>query len=113
MTALEGGREAWTSYQVRQRWSEATWVEAVLHTGRTHQVRVHFCHLGHPLAGDLLYGKRANARLEAATGYCAPRQLLHAWILGFAHPRSGMPIEFEAPLPNDFRTAIARLRSSA
>jgi 23S rRNA pseudouridine1911/1915/1917 synthase len=110
MAVRSGGREAWTSYRVCERLGHATWVEATLHTGRTHQVRVHFHHLGHPVVGDEVYGKRANARLAEATGYTAPRQMLHAWRLGFQHPVTGWPVEFEAPLPVDFRAALAALR---
>lgn len=113
MAVSDGGRDAHTDYRVRGRWPLATWVEAVLHTGRTHQVRVHFHHLGHPLVGDTVYGRRANARLAEMTGYQAPRQMLHAWVLGLVHPRTDEPFEIEAPLPDDFREAIMRLRSAA
>ena len=110
MAVTEGGRDAWTSFQVRERLEGATWVEALLHTGRTHQIRVHFQHLGHPLVGDETYGKRPNSRLAEVTGYRAMRQMLHAWKLGFRHPSSGEPMEFEAPLPPDFVEALGALR---
>jgi 23S rRNA pseudouridine1911/1915/1917 synthase len=84
-----------------------------LHTGRTHQIRVHFQHLGYPLVGDLTYGQRQNTRLEELTGFSAPRQMLHAWRLGFKHPRTGRHMKFEAPLPEDFLDAIERLRGLA
>lgn len=106
-----GGREAWTSYRVLDRLHGATWVEARLHTGRTHQIRVHFLHLGHPLVGDLTYGARPNRRLAELTGYTAPRLLLHARSLEFTHPCTGAELAFEAPLPEDFRQALAALRS--
>src|SRR6185503_13299943 len=77
------GREAWTSYRVIERLRGATLVEAVLHTGRTHQIRVHFQHLGYPIVGDDTYGKRQNKRLTELTNYSAPRQLLHAHKLSF------------------------------
>lgn len=105
-----GGREALTGFRVNERLRGATWVEATLHTGRTHQIRVHFQHAGHPLVGDDVYGKRPNARLAEITGYRAPRQLLHAWRLGFEHPGTGAAVEFEAPLPADFHHALAALR---
>lgn len=112
MTVSDGaGREAWTSYAVRERLRGATWVEVRLHTGRTHQIRVHFQHLGHPLVGDPTYGARPNQRLAELTGYRAPRVLLHAHTLTFVHPRHGEPVTFEAPLPEDFREAVRLLRA--
>jgi 23S rRNA pseudouridine1911/1915/1917 synthase len=108
-----GGREARSSYRVLERWRDATWVEVRLHTGRTHQVRVHLWHLGFPVAGDLIYGRRANARLKELTGYAAPRQLLHARRLALVHPRSGQRVAFEAPLPADFNVALELLRGKA
>ena len=64
-----------------------------LHSGRTHQIRVHLHHLGHPIIGDALYGKKGGAA----------RQMLHAWKLGFTHPRTKERLFFEASLPEDFR----------
>ncbi len=111
MAASEGeGREAWTSYRVLERLRGATLVEARLHTGRTHQIRVHFEHIGFPVAGDATYGNRQNARLAEATGYAAPRQMLHAHGLGFVHPRTKEKMNFEAPWPEDFEAALAALR---
>jgi 23S rRNA pseudouridine1911/1915/1917 synthase len=111
MTVDEGGgREAHTSYRVLERLNGATLVEARLHTGRTHQVRVHFKFLGYPLVGDAVYGNRQNSRLEDLTGYAAPRQMLHAYQLCFVHPRTGERMEFEAERPPDFLEALAALR---
>jgi 23S rRNA pseudouridine1911/1915/1917 synthase len=111
MAATDGqGREAWTSYRVLERLRVATLIEALLHTGRTHQIRVHFQHLGFPVAGDTTYGSRQNARLIEATGYTAPRQMLHAFKLGFMHPRKKKKMTFEAPLPEDFEAALKALR---
>jgi 23S rRNA pseudouridine1911/1915/1917 synthase len=110
MAVTVGGRDAWTAYRVMEPLREATRVEALLHTGRTHQIRVHFQHIGHPVAGDATYGKRASARLEEVTGYRAPRQLLHAWQIAFKHPSSGKRLEIEAPLPADFSEALSALR---
>jgi 23S rRNA pseudouridine1911/1915/1917 synthase len=104
------GREARTSYRVLERWAEATWVEVELHTGRTHQIRVHLRHLGFPVAGDQVYGRRATTRLEAAAGYRAPRPLLHARQLTLTLPRDGRRLTFEAPLPADFEKALAFFR---
>jgi len=104
------GREAVTSYQVKQRLRSATLVEARIHTGRTHQIRVHFQYLGHPVAGDLTYGKKQNSRLEEATGYRAPRVLLHAARLEFVHPCTQQQMKFLAPCPVDFAAALAALK---
>ena len=105
-----GGRDAWTSYQVLERFTGATLVQAELHTGRTHQIRVHLQHLGFPLLGDEVYGKRQNQRLSQLTGYHPPRQMLHASRLVFVHPQTRGEMRFEAPLPADFQKALSLLR---
>jgi len=111
MAVTDGsGREAWTSYTVIERLREATLVEAVLHTGRTHQIRVHFKHLGFPVAGDATYGNRQNKRVAELTGYTAPRQMLHAHKLAFKDPRTGKKMSFEAPWPEDFKEGLTALR---
>ena len=89
------GRSARTDWRVLQALGEASLVECTLHTGRTHQIRVHLKHLGYPLLGDPVYGRVA--------GY--PRQMLHAWKLGFLHPRTGERMSFESPIPADFLEA--------
>jgi len=104
------GRDAWTSFRVLERLREATLVEAFLHTGRTHQVRVHFKHHGFPLVGDATYGNRQNKRLTELTGYTAPRQMLHAHKLAFKHPRTGKRMSFDAASPEDFEEAVRVLR---
>jgi 23S rRNA pseudouridine1911/1915/1917 synthase len=104
------GREARTGYAVLARLRGATLVEAILHTGRTHQIRVHFQFLGFPLVGDATYGNRQNQRLSDLTHYTAPRQLLHSCRLAFIHPRTGKRVSFEAPPPEDFLDALAALR---
>ncbi len=86
------GRASRTDWRVLLEIGKASLVECTLHTGRTHQIRVHLKHLGHPLLGDAVYG-----RVE---GY--PRQMLHAWRLGFTHPRSGERMNFQSPIPLDF-----------
>ena len=106
----DAGREARTSYRVLERLRGATLAEATLHTGRTHQIRVHFQFLGYPLVGDPTYGNRQNLRLAELTGYAAPRHMLHAFQLAFIHPRSGKRMHFEAPPPEDFADALAALR---
>jgi 23S rRNA pseudouridine1911/1915/1917 synthase len=92
------GRTAKTAYRVLKRGQEFTMAECVIHSGRTHQIRVHFHHLGHPVLGDKLYGAKNAARY--------PRQMLHAWKLGFEHPRTGETKNFEAPIPADFADAM-------
>src|ERR1035437_6330417 len=93
----DGGREARTGYRVLERLRGATLAEAVLHTGRTHQIRVHFQFIGFPVVGDATYGSRQNQRLADLTGYTAPRQMLHAGHLAFVHPRTAKRLRFEAP----------------
>src|SRR5581483_431481 len=111
MAVMDGnGREAWTSYRVLETLRGATWMEALLHTGRTHQIRVHFQHVGHPVVGDATYGSRPNQRLTEQTGYAAPRQMLHARKLTFLHPRKKKKITLEAPLPEDFKAALLALK---
>lgn len=104
------GRAARTSYRVLERLREATLVEVLLHTGRTHQIRVHFQHIGFPIVGDFTYGNRQNNRLAELTNYTAPRQMLHARKLTFTHPRTGKKLGFEAPWPEDFKDALNALK---
>ena len=106
------GRDARTSFRVLERLQSATLVQVVLHTGRTHQIRVHFQHLGFPLAGDRTYGGRQNVRLRTQTNYAALRQMLHSYSLSFKHPRSGRTISTTAPWPEDFKAAVLALRKS-
>lgn len=97
----ERGREARTEYRVARGSEKASLVECRLHSGRTHQIRVHLHHLGHPVLGDKIYGAKLAKNL--------PRQMLHAWKLGFTHPRTGAPKLFEAALPPDFTAAMKQL----
>src|ERR1039458_1788468 len=106
----DSGRAAHTSYRVLEKLNSATFVEAQIHTGRTHQVRVHFQVRGYPLVGDETYGARQNARLKELTNYAAPRVMLHARELSFVHPRTEEQMSFEAPLPKDFRETLKFLR---
>lgn len=92
------GRAAKTGYRVVRSSDKMSLVECQLHTGRTHQIRVHLHHLGHPVLGDRVYAPKL------AKEY--PRQLLHAWKLGFQHPRTGEWKSFAAPLPSDFTDAL-------
>ena len=114
MTVTDGsGREAWTSFRIIERLQHATLVEAQLHTGRTHQIRVHFQHLGFPVAGDATYGSRQNVRLKELTNFAAPRQMLHAHTLEFTHPRRSERKLFTAPWPEDFAGAVKRWKIGA
>jgi len=113
MAVTEGGRAARTTYEVLERLRSATLVEAVLHTGRTHQIRVHFQHIKFPLVGDDIYGKRQNAALAQVTGYRAPRQMLHARRLEFEHPGTRERLCFQSPRPEDFKQALRALQGGA
>lgn len=93
------GRTAKTEYRVIRSSDQASLIECRLHSGRTHQIRVHLHHLGNPVLGDKLYAPRLAKDF--------PRQMLHAWKLGFRHPRTGEWKNFEAPLPDDFKEAAA------
>jgi 23S rRNA pseudouridine1911/1915/1917 synthase len=97
MAVHRGGRQARTDVQTLACAQGYTAVRCRLHTGRTHQIRVHLAHIGHPLVGDRLYGGAAALGLE--------RQALHAWKLAFVHPAHGGPLEFVRPPPEDLARA--------
>ena len=97
------GKEAITHYRVLEYLRNASLVECRLETGRTHQIRVHMKSIGHPLAGDPLYGPKKNP-------YPIEGQALHAMVLGFIHPRSGEYMEFSAEYPEDFKKVLSHLR---
>ena len=105
----DSGRAAHTSWRVLEKLNAAAFVEAQIHTGRTHQIRVHFEFLGHPVVGDETYGAKQNKKLAELTGYTAPRVMLHSRELSFIHPRTEKEMSFESPLPKDFREALKRL----
>ena len=103
-----GGRASWTDWQIVERYGDlAALVACTLHTGRTHQIRVHMSSLGHPLLGDSAYGWKANSRM----GRTPERVMLHAARLSLAHPLTGKILEFRAPLPADFRAQIKSLKA--
>ncbi len=104
MAVVPRGREAITRYRVAERFARHTLVEVQLVTGRTHQIRVHFAHLGHPVAGDPVYAGRPD---DLGVG----RQALHAFRLRFTHPVSGREMAFEVPLPADLLAAVDRARA--
>ena len=98
----KNGKEAVTHYRVLERFRNYTYVECQLETGRTHQIRVHFSSMHHPLLGDEVYGPKENPfHLEGQT--------LHAMILGFDHPATGEYMEFSAPLPEYFEKLLKKL----
>ena len=100
MAVVSGGREARTEYKVIRHFDDYTLVEAMPETGRTHQIRVHFAAIGHPIFGDHVYGKRSPL---------LGRQFLHAHRLGFKLPSSGKFVEFRAGLPPDLEEVLKRV----
>jgi 23S rRNA pseudouridine1911/1915/1917 synthase len=100
-----GSREARTHFEVIELLPADTLVRARLETGRTHQIRVHFAAIGHPVAGDPEYGSRSRHGLD--------RQFLHASRLAFTHPRTGERLEFASELPEDLRAALERARTKS
>ena len=106
-----GGKPALTRYRVlRELAAEASVIECRLATGRTHQIRVHMAHIGHPIVGDPLYG-RGHQRAVPATAAARRlgRQALHAWRLGFRHPESGERLQFASELPSEMAALIDSL----
>jgi 23S rRNA pseudouridine1911/1915/1917 synthase len=98
MAVVESGKAASTTFELIENAQTGCWVRATLHTGRTHQIRVHMAHIGHPLVADALYGGASAGGLQ--------RQALHAFRLAFAHPVTGALLEFNAPLPDDLQSAL-------
>lgn len=101
---VAGGRRAVTHYRVLEELRGHTYIECRLETGRTHQIRVHMAHIGHPLLGDGVYGA-AKPKIPLPEGQC-----LHAKTLGFSHPSDGRGMMFDSPLPDYFVRALAALR---
>lgn len=99
---VDKGKHAVTHFQVVERFGEFTLVECRLETGRTHQIRVHMNYIGFPLAGDPKYGPRKTIDFGG--------QVLHAGVLGFIHPVTKEYLEFESPLPEDFKQLLEELR---
>lgn len=100
------GKQAITHYEIEERFPSATLLRCTLETGRTHQIRVHMKHIGHPLVGDKTY---SNVRRGRAMSF--PRQALHAAKLALDHPYTGERMEWEAPLPDDMQTLLMLMRS--
>lgn len=115
----EQGKPAVTHWRVLERFGYVTLIECRLETGRTHQIRAHLTHIGHPLFADARYGGDKVLRGVPSASYAAfvrggfavcPRQALHARTLGFVHPTTGKEMHFEAPLPADLQTLLERWR---
>jgi 23S rRNA pseudouridine1911/1915/1917 synthase len=106
MAVVQGGREAETRYRVREEFAGGRYalLEAEPVTGRTHQIRVHLAAIGHPVAGDPVYGRKPDV---------LGRQFLHAWRLAFAMPLGGRTVEFQSPLPPDLHAVLESLKASA
>jgi len=102
------GRESSTGFHVMERYDAFTFVRLSLYTGRTHQIRVHMAHIGHPVLGDSVYGRR---RPHTVGDLTIGRPMLHSWRIGFAHPRTGEIIRAEAPLPDDIEGVLKYLRA--
>ncbi|MDR2372262.1 MAG: RluA family pseudouridine synthase [Puniceicoccales bacterium] len=101
MIARLGGKSARTIWRVLRCFEHFTWLDVEIHTGRTHQIRVHMSHIGHPIGGDLAYGYTGD--------FAFPRVMLHAESIAFAHPLTGENLSFSAPLPLDFSKTLENL----
>ena len=99
----KSSKNAITHYRVSNRYNGFTHIKLKLETGRTHQIRVHMAYIGHPVAGDILYGPKKV--IKSLNGQC-----LHARLIGFIHPRSGKYIEFETELPDYFKNFLLELK---
>ena len=106
-TGVSKGKEAVTKWKVAKRFGNATLVDVRLGTGRTHQIRVHFASIGHPVLGDRIYGKKVV--IENKKKIFFPRQMLHAELLGFTHPATGEYLKFSSPVPEDMAERIKDL----
>ena len=103
ITREGSGREALTHYRVLERFRYATLLAVKLVTGRTHQIRVHMQHLGHPVVGDSVYGGLADAK--------EPRLALHAWKIEFLHPKTGKMMKFESSVPKEMKSMIEKAKN--
>jgi len=104
------GKHAVTHYRLCESFAKTSLIECTLETGRTHQVRVHMAHLGHPLIGDSVYSNRQNPYRIGPNQSKFERQALHAASLGFIHPVSGETLRFDSSLPEDMQLLLSQLR---
>jgi 23S rRNA pseudouridine1911/1915/1917 synthase len=116
MAVVASGKPAVSHYRVLRRFGDATYVEVALESGRTHQIRVHMAHIGHPLIGDPVYGHKPRAPSAVSAGQFEalrtfPRQALHAFRLRLVHPDDRRSVSFEAPLPPDMEELLSSLRN--
>jgi 23S rRNA pseudouridine1911/1915/1917 synthase len=118
MAVVKGGKAAVSHYRILQAFRGYTHIEVSLQTGRTHQIRVHMSHIGHPLVGDVTYGRKPRLVrgldplvVDALKSF--PRQALHARFLTLQHPADQREMRFEARLPDDFRDLLAIMREKA
>jgi 23S rRNA pseudouridine1911/1915/1917 synthase len=109
-TRSKRGKEAVTQWTVIRKFGNATLIRVKLGTGRTHQIRVHFASIGHPVLGDRTYGKKSELEMKGRRKILFPRQMLHAELLGFIHPVTGQYMEFSSPLPEDMVEKIEELQ---
>lgn len=119
MAVVDDGRSAVTRVRLAERWERADLLDVALKTGRTHQIRVHLSHIGHPVVGDATYGAGwergmggGNRRWAEELARRVPRQFLHATALGFEHPATGEHMRFHAELPEDLAHAARWARAS-
>jgi len=108
-THTRRGKEAVTTWRIVERLKASTLIEAKLGTGRTHQIRVHFASIGHPVLGDKTYGLKTSIEFSKKK-ITFPRQMLHAELLGFTHPVTKEYLEFKTPMPDDMQEKIIELR---
>lgn len=115
MAVVASGRPAVSHYRILERFPGISYIEVSLETGRTHQIRVHMAHIGHPLVGDPVYGRSTRRRRGMTDAQhdllrAFPRQALHAVRIELNHPGSGEAVAFDAPLPADFERLLTELR---
>ena len=112
MAVLHGnkGKHAVTHFKTEEHFKSTALVSCTLETGRTHQVRVHMAHIGHPLIGDSVYSNRQNPYRIGPNQSKFERQALHAAVLGFIHPVNGETMRFESRLPEDMQLLLSELR---
>lgn len=115
MAVVSGGKESITHYFLLERFRTHTYIRVKLETGRTHQIRVHMSYAGFPLLGDDLYGRRQRIPIKPSNYLSAliksfPRQALHARFLSFEHPKTGLSMSWEAPVPEDLNNLLKNLQ---